>query len=149
MFFFSDFNGSWAQYVDAFAFAIPGGLDMYWKWNVHYPNALPLKPFHDYILHNQIFTDSYYNAYPLASTNDLKSAQKLKAALINFDRAYHFADPQDFKKNYHRLLCDLQGSLGDLGPAPAMQASEGRSAERGRAPAVMCLNKKETVPVHD
>ena len=27
MFFFSNFNGSWEQYVDSFTFAIPGGLD--------------------------------------------------------------------------------------------------------------------------
>lgn len=37
MFFFSNFNGSWAQYVDSFHSAIPSGLDLFWKNNVKYP----------------------------------------------------------------------------------------------------------------
>jgi hypothetical protein len=113
MLFFSDFNGSWNQYVDSFAFATPNGLDLIWKWNVRYPNALPLRPFHKYILHNQIQTDHYYSAYPLASINEVKSAQTLKDMLVDFDEQWHSAEPQQFQENYHRLLRALQGHLGN------------------------------------
>jgi hypothetical protein len=30
MIFFSNFNGSWNQYVDSFSSAIPGGLNLFW-----------------------------------------------------------------------------------------------------------------------
>src|ERR1700729_1256019 len=30
MFFFSNFNGSWEQYVDSFSAAIPSGLNLLW-----------------------------------------------------------------------------------------------------------------------
>ena len=84
MLFFSNFNGSWDQYVDSFTFAIPGGLDLFWKWNIRYPKSVPLTPFHDYIRYNQVETIHYYNAYPLAASNDVKSAMVLKDALIDF-----------------------------------------------------------------
>jgi len=66
MLFFSNYNGSWKQYVDSFHMAIPRGLDLLWHKNTKYPKSVPLQPFHQYILHNQIWTEHYYNAYPLA-----------------------------------------------------------------------------------
>ena len=54
MLFFSNFNGSWDQYIDSFTFSIPGGLDLFWKWSVRYPHSVALTPFHDYIRYNQV-----------------------------------------------------------------------------------------------
>ena len=76
MIFFSNFNGSWDQYVDSFSSAISAGLDMFWIFNIKYPKSIPMLPFHRYITANQIWTDHYYNAYPMASSNDVKSAQQ-------------------------------------------------------------------------
>ena len=84
MLFFSNFNGSWDQYVDSFTFAIPSGLDLFWKWNIRYPKSVPLTPFHDYIKYNQIDTAHYYSAYPMAASNDVKSDKIFKKVLIDF-----------------------------------------------------------------
>lgn len=124
MMFFSNFNGSWAQYVDSFTFAIPSGLDMFWKWNVRYPKSVPLTPFHDYIRFNQIQTDHYYNAYPMASANDVKSAKKLHLALMDFDaRLDEHASDEAFQKKFHLLLRDLQHDMGTMQHTPIVSLS--------------------------
>ena len=124
MIFFSNFNGSWAQYVDSFTFAIPSGLDMFWKWNVRYPKSVPLTPFHDYIRFNQIQTDHYYNAYPMASANDVKSAKKLHLALMDFDaRLDEHASDEAFQKKFHLLLRDLQHDMGTMQHTPIVSLS--------------------------
>jgi hypothetical protein len=118
MMFFSNFNGSWAQYVDSFTFAIPSGLDLFWKWNIRYPRSVPLTPFHSYITFNQVQTDHYYNAYPMASSNDIKSAKKLKSALVDFDAKYSDVAPDQFLKQYNALLRSLQHDMGTMKPLP-------------------------------
>lgn len=119
MFFFSNFNGSWEQYVDSFTFAIPAGLDFFWKWNVRYPKSVPLTPFHDYIRYNQIQTEHYYNAYPMASANDVKSAKKLHLALMDFDARLDVkASDEAFQKSFHKLLRDLQHDMATMQPTP-------------------------------
>lgn len=118
MLFFSNFNGSWDQYVDSFTFAIPGGLDMFWKWNIRYSKSVALTPFHRYIQYNQLETQHYYNAYPLAASNDVKSAKALKSALIAFDKQAGQGTDADFMLRYTRLLRDLQHDLGDMYPTP-------------------------------
>ncbi|GGI18235.1 MAG: hypothetical protein REI95_14635 [Oxalicibacterium faecigallinarum] len=124
MLFFSNFNGSWAQYVDSFTFAIPSGLDLFWKWNIRYPKSVPLTPFHSYIQFNQIQTDHYYTAYPLAAANDVKAAKRVKSALIAFDEQVREADPDEFFKQYKTLLRGLQHDMGDMQPTPIISLAE-------------------------
>lgn len=118
MLFFSNFNGSWDQYVDSFTFAIPSGLDMFWKWNIRYPHSVALTPFHEYIKYNQIETLHYYNAYPLAASNDVKGAKTVKDALIAFDEQAKDGTDEEFHKRYRALLRGLQHDLGDMYPTP-------------------------------
>lgn len=119
MLFFSNFNGSWEQYVDSFTFAIPSGLDMFWKWNIRYPKSVPLTPFHDYIRYNQIQTDHYYNAYPIAASNDVKSAKKLHLALMDFDARLDVQASDDaFQKSFYKLLRDLQHDMATMRHTP-------------------------------
>lgn len=126
MLFFSNFNGSWDQYVDSFTFAIPSGLDLFWKWNLRYPRSVPLTPFHKYIQYNQIQTTHYYNAYPLAASNDIKSAKKVKQALLAFEQNSADLAPDQFLVDYYALLRTVQADLGDMLPTPivSMAAAE-------------------------
>ena len=123
MLFFSNFNGSWDQYVDSFTFSIPKGLNMFWKSNVRYPNSVALTPFHRYIQYNQIETLHYYNAYPTATSNDVKSAKVVKDALIAFEKNEQDDADAEFLKRYHTLLRSLQHDLGDMHPIPIVSMS--------------------------
>ncbi len=86
MFFFSNFNGSWTQYVDSFSMAIPGGLNLLWHKVIRWPKSVPQTPFNKYVISNQIWTEHYYNAYPLATSNDLKAAKRVKQALLKMEK---------------------------------------------------------------
>jgi len=125
MFFFSNFNGSWDQYVDSFSSAISGGLDKFWIFNIKYPKSIPMLPFHRYITANQIWTDHYYNAYPMASSNDVKSARRVRDALLAFIPDVERATPQEFQDKYNRLLIGLQHDLSqmDANPVVSLAAS--------------------------
>lgn len=132
MLFFSNFNGSWDQYVDSFTFAIPGGLDMFWKWNIRYSKSVALTPFHNYIQYNQIESIHYYNAYPLAASNDVKSAKTVKNALIAFDQKSNALSDAEFLKSYNALLRGLQHDLGDMHPTPIVSMSAYQVERRQR-----------------
>lgn len=144
MLFFSNFNGSWEQYVDSFTFAIPSGLDMFWKWNIRYPKSVPLTPFHDYIRYNQIQTDHYYNAYPMASANDVKSAKKLHLALMDFDARLDIsATDEAFQKSFHKLLRDLQHDMSMMHHTPIVSMAAQSVQMRLVADRVRRQNKAE------
>lgn len=141
--FFSNFNGTWTQYVDSFSAAIPAGLDMLWRWNVGWPGSVPESPFHRYVVANEIWTDYYYSAYPLATSNDIKAAQRLRTELLAFIEKSKNLDATEFRREYDRLLDSLQGNpspdsgspecftcLGQMGPTPLVSlASIAKSPE--------------------
>jgi len=131
MLFFSNFNGSWKQYVDSFHMAIPNGLDLLWYKNVSYPNSVPLQPFHKYITYNQVWTNHYYNAYPLAASNDIKGAQTLKDELEKFiDESDLDADPELFQIRFESLLESQQQNMGLLAATPIISLSANAVIER-------------------
>ncbi|MEI9928917.1 MAG: hypothetical protein WDN44_16055 [Sphingomonas sp.] len=115
MLFCSNFNGTWDQYIDAFADGIPGGLDTFWYSSTKYPNSIPITPFKDYIRANQIDTNYYYNATPGSAQRDIKIALKLKAALVAVDAS---GDDVALAAAYRAVLLEVQGGLGVPGYAP-------------------------------
>lgn len=133
MFFFSNFNGSWTQYVDSFHMAIPTGLNLFWKWNVRYPHSVPLTPFHDYITYNQIWTNHYYNAYPLAASNDVKAAKALRDGLLDFIGKTVNTTPEEFKKRYDAFLNDVQPHISVMEPTPVVSLANQAVQEKRRA----------------
>ncbi len=123
MMFFSNFNGSWDQYVDSFSSAIPKGLDAFWVLNVKYPRSIPMLPFHRYITSNQIWTDHYYNAYPMAASNDVKAAQRVKNGLLAFIDETKNSSADEFQQQYNKLLIGLQHDVSQMGPNPIVSLS--------------------------
>lgn len=121
MFFFSNFNGSWTQYVDSFSVAIPGGLNLLWKWNLGWHDAKVETPFNGYVTRNQIDTEFYYNSYPLASSNDVKSAKKVKRAITDELMAnLDTISPEDFKKKFDKVITERQADLSKMEPTPVV-----------------------------
>ncbi|MDB5720441.1 MAG: hypothetical protein JWP15_1059 [Alphaproteobacteria bacterium] len=115
MLFCSNFNGTWDQYIDAFADGIPGGLDLFWYSSTKYPNSIPVTPFKDYIRANQLDTGYYYNATPGSAQRDIKLALTLAKALREVDPG---ADDATLAEIYQAILLQSQGGLGAPGYAP-------------------------------
>ncbi len=118
MLFSSNFNGDWAQYIDAFSAVVPGGMDLIWRWAERYPMAKPITPFLAYIRRCQLDTDYYYGAYPNASTTDIRSALALQPALMTFAQAAKSMDLDAFDRAYQRFVPTVQQYLATTGPAP-------------------------------
>jgi len=115
MLFCSNFNGTWDQYIDAFADGIPGGLDLFWYSSTKYPNSIPITPFKNYIRANQIDTGYYYNATPGSGQRDIKSALKVAQALCGIPLS---RDDLALATAYDKVLLAVQGALGAPGYAP-------------------------------
>ncbi len=139
MLFISNFNGTWDQYIDAFADGIPGGLDLFWYSSTKYPHSIPITPFKDYIRANQVDTTYYYNATPGAAQRDIKAALKLARALRQLAAA-RAASPgmtaDDFAGLYRQTLVEAQGCLGSSGYAPVASNDTDR-ADHHRCPHVV------------
>ncbi len=116
--FFSNFNGTWDQYIDAFSDVVPDRLNLIWRWSVKFPGSVPVTPFKNYIRLNQYDTDYYYNAYPGAATTDVKAALRLKEALAEFAEANKDLEPVAFKIAYNKFMISIQNSLMSTGAGP-------------------------------
>src|SRR5436305_2163928 len=72
--FFSNFNGTWNQYIDAFSAVLSRGLNLMWRWSEKFPGSVPVTPFKSYITSVQFDTDYYFSAYPEATINAVESS---------------------------------------------------------------------------
>lgn len=131
MLFCSNFNGTWDQYIDAFSDGIPSGLDLFWFTSTRYPHSIPITPFKDYIRANQIDTDYYYNATPGAAQRDIKSALRIRRAILSLAGQHKTLTPEDFQKAYIAELCKLQNELGYQGYAP-VASNDTENADKNR-----------------
>ncbi len=132
MLFCSNFNGTWDQYIDAFSDGIPDGLDLFWFSSTKYPNSIPITPFKNYITHNQIYTDYYYNATPGSAQRDVKCALRVYAVLKRLSKAHGEQDPETFAKAYRRELHGIQTCFGDPGYGPVASLDTERADESRR-----------------
>jgi hypothetical protein len=116
--FFSNFNGTWNQYIDAFSSVLSRGLNLIWRWSEKFPGSVPITPFKEYIAQVQFDTDYYYTAYPYATANDLKAAHIVQASLDQLAQQANTSDPKQFADAYLRFVLQVQSHLGNTGEAP-------------------------------
>jgi hypothetical protein len=118
--FFSNFNGTWNQYIDAFSAVLSKGLNMIWRWSEKFPGSVPVTPFKSYIAQVQFDTDYYYTAYPNATANDLKSAHIVQGALDTLNQRTQACGPEQFADAYLKFVLQVQAHLGETGEAPVV-----------------------------
>jgi len=116
--FFSNFNGTWNQYIDAFSAVLSRGLNLIWRWSEKYPGSRPVTGFKEYISRVQFDTDYYFNVYPNASTNDVKAALRVQDAVDQFSLHSQSLSPSEFERAWLDLLIRVQPDLGSTGVAP-------------------------------
>jgi hypothetical protein len=132
MLFVSNFNGTWDQYIDAFADGLPSGLDLFWYSSTKYPKSIPITAFKAYIRANQVDTDFYYNATPGAAQRDIKAALRLRRAVLRLEAA-HGQGPAAFAAAWKTELRAVQNDLGSPGFAPVASNDTAR-ADVARVP---------------
>ena len=118
--FFSNFNGTWNQYIDAFSAVLSDGLNLIWRWSEKFPGSVPVTPFKEYITQVQFDTDYYYSSYPNAAANDLKAAHLVQASLDALRARAGACSPEEFAEEYSRFVIQVQAHIGDTGEPPVV-----------------------------
>jgi hypothetical protein len=118
--FFSNFNGTWNQYIDAFSAVLANGLNLIWRWSEKFPGSVPVTLFKEYIARVQFDTDYYYTAYPHATANDLKSAHIVQAGFNSLSQSALSSSAEEFAEAYLDFVLQVQSHLGDTGEAPVV-----------------------------
>jgi hypothetical protein len=134
--FCSNFNGTWDQYIDAFADGIPSGLDLFWYSSTKYPHSIPITPFKEYIRANQIDCNYYYNATPGSAQRDIKAALRVQKALLDLADKHARLGPTEFAVEYRKALVGVQNQLGSPGYAP-VASTDTEDANFNREPFVL------------
>jgi hypothetical protein len=111
LFFESNFNGLWDQYIDAFSEVVPARMKGIWGTSYGFPGPIPVEPFKEYIRKNEYEANHYWSAYPGATTTEIISAEHVTAAVDDLRRRADGMTPEQFKGAYERMLTDVQGHL--------------------------------------
>jgi hypothetical protein len=111
LYFESNFNGGWAEYIDAFSHILTSGMKIFWGTSYGFPQPLPTGPFKLYIQRNEIVASHFYSAYPHATTTMILSALELEDRLDAFDEDVAQAGDEEFAACWHELLTDVQELL--------------------------------------
>jgi hypothetical protein len=111
MYFESNFNGGWEEYIDAFSHILTRGMWAFWGSSFGFPKALPTSPFKHYIQQNETEASHYYSAYPQATVTIVKDALALDESLAPLVRKASDMDPDEFAAAWMRFLTDSQHRL--------------------------------------
>lgn len=124
LFFESNFNGSWDEYIDAFSSRLGRGMSAFWGSSYGFPGPLPTRPFKAYIRSNETEADHYWTAYPGATTTTIERALRLagwpalprrsKSTNVN-GQAYAFMAMTPIKAGHEDALTTL---LRTMDPSP-------------------------------
>jgi len=111
MYFESNFNGGWEEYIDAFSHILARGMTAFWGSSYGFPKPLPTAPFKAYIQVNETEADHYYSAYPDATSTMIQRALVLDEKLAALTAKAGSMDPDAFAAAYRRFLTDVQHCL--------------------------------------
>jgi hypothetical protein len=111
LFFESNFNGGWEEYIDAFSHILTPGMKAFWGSSYGFPQPLPTGPFKEYIKENELGSSHYYSAYPQATTTMVLSALELAPAFEAFKRQSQGMPAAEFAEAWEKFLTQMQENL--------------------------------------
>lgn len=111
LFFESNFNGTWNQYIDAFSYVVPMHISAIWRSSHRFPGPLPAEPFKEYIASHEYPAAHYYSAYPEASVTMILGALAARRDLDALRRRAKSMSPEAFDEAYRAFLTDHQNHL--------------------------------------
>ncbi len=111
LYFESNFNGGWEEYIDAFSYVLTAGMWGFWGSSYGFPGALPPSPFKDYIKRNEYEAGHYYSAYPEATATTVLSALELAPKVSALRGRAAKMSPEQFSVAWRSLLLEMQSCL--------------------------------------
>lgn len=111
MLFQTNFDGSWKQYLDAFALIVAWRIRGIWAGATDFPGPRPMEPFKQYAADHEVPAAHYYRAIPDATTTMVGQALALSERHAAFARAARSLDPVSFEAAWRRFLTESQRDL--------------------------------------
>ncbi|MBV9194989.1 MAG: hypothetical protein JO168_12660 [Solirubrobacterales bacterium] len=111
LYFESNFNGGWEEYIDAFSYTLTLGMWAFWGSSYGFPSALPPSPFKAYIRRNEYEAGHYYSAYPDATATTVLAALRVSPKVAALRAAANAMSPEQFAQAWSDFLRDEQRSL--------------------------------------
>ncbi|MFL5820502.1 MAG: hypothetical protein ACJ76S_07460 [Solirubrobacteraceae bacterium] len=111
LFFESNFNGGWEEYIDAFSHIVATGMKTFWGSSYGFPKPLPTAPFKRYIKRNEIEVSHFYSAYPEATTTMISASLKLQPQVAAFKQRTQGLEPDAFAAEWQDFVTDVQAHL--------------------------------------
>jgi hypothetical protein len=104
LFFESNFNGGWEEYIDAFSYVLRTGMFGFWGSSFGFPGAVPPAPFKAYIRDNELDASHYYSAYPEATASMILAALELEPKLAALRDRGRDMTPDEFAVAWREFL---------------------------------------------
>ena len=111
LYFESNFNGGWQEYIDAFSYVLTVGMWAFWGSSYGFPSALPPSPFKKYIRANEYTASHYYSAYPGATASTVLSALELAPRVASLRARAQSMTPEEFSLAWSQLITEGQSCL--------------------------------------
>jgi hypothetical protein len=111
LYFESNFNGGWEEYIDAFSYTLTLGMWAFWGSSYGFPWALPPSPFKDYIRAHEYEAGHYYSAYPDATATTVLSALDLAPKVNGLRQCAASMSDEEFATAWRALLTESQTCL--------------------------------------
>jgi len=111
LFFESNFNGTWDDYIDSFSYVMPVRMRLIWGSSFGFPGAKPVGPFKRYITQNEFESDHFYSAYPEATTTMVSSALALADQFDAFRAEAAGSGADEFGAAWRRFVHSAQRHL--------------------------------------
>jgi hypothetical protein len=108
LFFESNFDIPWRQYIDAFAYVIPKDIRVIWGRGFAFPGPPPAEPLKRWIAANSLEGGHYYSAYPQASVKMTLSALQSRERLEKLAAESRSMSPAQFRAAFDAAVADLQ-----------------------------------------
>ena len=111
LYFESNFNGGWEEYIDAFSYVLSLGMKVLWGSSYGFPGPVPAGPFKQYIRDNELVASHYYSAYPEATATMVLAALALEPRVDELVARAPGLSPKAFAAAWRELLTEGQGGL--------------------------------------
>ncbi|MGI8802263.1 MAG: hypothetical protein ACR2KV_08830 [Solirubrobacteraceae bacterium] len=111
LYFESNFNGGWEEYIDAFSHVLATNMAVFFGAAYGFKRVPPVGPLKTYIRDHETEASHYYSAYPEATITMVKAALSLEDKIAPLRRTAAELEPAAFADAYRKLLTDAQRCL--------------------------------------
>jgi hypothetical protein len=111
MYFESNFNGGFEEYIDAFSYVLTPRMQELFGAAYNFPGPKPAEPFKAFIRRHDYEAEHFYSAYPQTTATDVGRALTVAEAFARLQSDTEGCAPEEFAKRWRGFLTDVEGAL--------------------------------------